>query len=204
MGREWENRLSFRGLIRLALAVGLASGAAIPPAMFSGEPVRMLVTFMGLVSASILPTVSLAIGSMSGTGRSVQKINELYADLRSTAAALFRTLVCVAFVFAALVAFAMTPVVDVHISQWGVSFEILDAARRFIQIIIFGGVVLSICEAYRIPQTFLKVLNIKRDIAMYEARKEIRENAPGEAEIKQIFPKKEGFGRAVSLEQIEK
>ena len=196
--------MSFRGLRRLALAVGAACGAAIPPALFAGEPVRMLVTFVGLVSASILPTVSLAIGSMSGTGRSVQKINELYADLRGSSTALFRTLICVALVFAALVAFAMTPVVDVHISRWGVSFEIPDAARRFVQIIVFGGVVLAVCEAYRIPQTFLKVLNIKRDIAIYEARKEIRENAPGEAEIKQIFPKKEGFGRAVNLEQIDK
>ena len=184
--------------------MGAACGAAVPPALFAGEPVRMLVTFVGLVSASILPTVSLAIGSMSGTGRSVQKINELYADLRGSSTALFRTLICVALVFAALGAFAITPVVDVHISRWGVSFELPDAARRFVQISVFGGVVLAVCEAYRIPQTFLKVLNIKRDIAIYEARKEIRENAPGEAEIKQIFLKKEGFGRAVNLEQIDK
>lgn len=164
----------------------------------------MLVTFMGLVSASILPTVSLAISSMSGTGRSVQKINELYDDLRGNTAALFRTLICVAFVFAALVAFAMTPVWNLEVVLRGQTIHIADAARRAVQLVIFAGAVLAVCEAYRIPKTFLNVLSIKRDIAVYEARKEIRETAPGEAEIKQIFPKKEGFGKTVSLEQIGK
>lgn len=69
---------------------------------------------------------------------------------------------------------------------------------------IFGGSVLAVWQAYRIPKTFLKVLTIKRDIATYEARKEIRANAPGEAEIKQLFPKKEGFGKTVNLEQLGK
>lgn len=188
----------------MALAVGAACGAAIPPALFAGEPVRMLVTFMGLVSASILPAVSLAIGSMSGTGRSVQNIEKLYLDLRESSAALFRTLICVGLVFAALVAFAMTPVWNLEFVLSERNFHVPDAARRFVQVLIFGGSVLAVCQAYRIPKTILKVLTIKRDIAVYEARKEIRANAPGEAEIKQIFPRKEGFGKTVSLEQLGK
>ncbi|MCV2449513.1 hypothetical protein [Paracoccus sp. DMF] len=164
----------------------------------------MLVTFMGLVSASVLPTVSLAIGSMSGTGRSVQKIEELYRDLRESSAALFRTLICVGLVFAALVAFAMTPIWNVEFVLRERTFHVPDAARRLVQVLIFGGSVLAVWQAYRIPKTFLKVLTIKRDIATYEARKEIRANAPGEAEIKQLFPKKEGFGKTVNLEQLGK
>ncbi|MDZ7908269.1 MAG: hypothetical protein U5N10_08665 [Gemmobacter sp.] len=164
----------------------------------------MLVTFMGLVSASILPTISLAITSMSGTGRSVQKINELYTDLRENSAALFRTLGRVGFVFAALVAFAMVPVWGFELSVLGLTVEIPDAARRAVQVVIFTTAVLAVFEAFHIPKTFLKVLTMKRDIAVYEARKAVRENTPADAEIKQIFPKKEGFGRTVSLEQIGK
>ena len=196
--------MPFRGLRWSALAAGAACGLVIPPALFAGEPVRMLVTFMGLLSASILPTVSLAIGSMSGTGRSVQKINELYTDLRVNAAALFRTLACVAFVFAALVAFAMMPVCNLKMVLIEQQISIPDVARRAVQLIVFSGTVLAVCEGYRIPQTFLKVLAVKRDIAVYEARKEIRDNAPSEVEIKQMFPKKEGFGKTVGLEQIGK
>ena len=200
MGHKWENRLSIRDLRWLAFLVGLASGILIAPDKIAGAPINMIITFLGLVSASILPTVSLAIGSMSGTGRSVQKINELYVDLRSNTLALFRTLAHVAFVLAALVVFSLTPVVEANFSIWGVPFSIPDAARRFVQIGVFGGAVLAIGQANRIPQTFLKVLNIKREIAVFEAQKEVRANAPKEAEIKQIFPKKEGHGRTIGKE----
>ncbi|MFD1914154.1 hypothetical protein [Halodurantibacterium flavum] len=196
--------MSLRGLTWLTLAGAAVSGAAIPPALFAGEPVRMLVTFLGLVSASILPTVSLAITSMSGTGRSVQKINELYDDVRQNTAALFRTLAYVAFVFAALLVFTMTPVVNLDTVVLGQAIYLPDAARRVVQLVVFASAVHAVSEAYRIPKTFRSVLAIKRDIAVYEARKHIREAAPGEAEIKQIFPKKEGFGKSVSLEQLGK
>lgn len=196
--------MSLRGLRWLALAAGVACGAVIPPATFAGEPVRLLVTFMGLVSASILPTVSLAIGSMSGTGRSVQKIAELYEDLRENTASLFRTLAWVALAFGALVVFAMTPTWNLELAVKGLQIKIPDAARRCIQIVIFASSAMALWQAYRIPQTFLKVLKIKRDISVYEARKQIRENAPGENEIRQMFSKKEGFGRTITLEELGK
>ncbi|WP_417837915.1 hypothetical protein [Tritonibacter scottomollicae] len=164
----------------------------------------MLVTFMGLVSASILPTISLAIGSMSGTGRSVQKICDLHSDLRATTITLFRTLLRIGLVFAALVVFSMTPDILFEIDLRGWTLEIPDVARRSAQVLIFTGAVLVALEAYKIPQTFLKVLDIKRDIAIHEARRELDEMAPSESDMKKIFPKKEDFGRTFGLDHLRK
>ena len=115
------------------LVIGVACGLVLPPSSFSGDPVRLFVTFVGLVSASILPTISLAISSMSGTGRSVQKILELHSDLTHTTQALFRVLVRVGVVFAALVIFSMTPVMEIKFSVRGWDVHIPDAARRILQ-----------------------------------------------------------------------
>ena len=90
------------------------------------------------------------------------------------------------------------------VQQSRYSLEIPDAARRFVQTIVFGGAALAVMAAYWIPRTFLQILSIKRDIAVFEARKEIRENAPSEANIKLIFPTKEGFGKTTSLEPTGK
>jgi hypothetical protein len=180
--------LSFRRLIWFVLAIAAACGATIPPDVFSGEPVRMLVTFLGLVSASILPTISLAIGNMSGTGRSVKRINELNNDLIETTNALFRTMKYVGCVFVALVVFSMLPHIDVKFSLFDKEFDIPDAPRRFLQLIVFMTAVLAVCKAYEIPRTFLKVLNIKHQIAVYEARKAIDARAPGKKDFKDLFP----------------
>lgn len=187
----------------MALAVGAVSGALIPPALFAGDPVRMLVTFLGLVSASILPTISLAIGSMSGTGRSVQKINTLFIDITESTKALFRTLMCVGIVFAALVIFSMIPEVDFRFVALETPYEILDAPRRFVQIIIFASAITSVEQAILIPKTFYKVLKIKHEIAVFETRKEVTKNAPTETDIKNIFPTKDGFGQTVSVEKLK-
>jgi hypothetical protein len=161
----------------------------------------MFVTFIGLVSASILPTVSLAVGSMSGTGKSVQKINELHAELAATVKALFRTLLHVGIVFALLLTLSFVPEFDVSFELRGVVIELPDVGRRVLQAIAFGWAAFAVWGAHRVPNTFLRVLEIKRNIAVHEAREELGEKAPSAADIKSIFPTKEGFGKTVGFGQ---
>ena len=74
MGGCREDRLHLRSIDWLVAIAAFVAGAAAPPETFSGDASRLFVTFLGLFSASVLPTISLIIGGMTASGRSVQAL----------------------------------------------------------------------------------------------------------------------------------
>src|SRR3546814_19420865 len=82
------------------------AGGVLTPGTLSGESVRLLVTFLGLVAASILPTISLLVNSMTASGRSVKAVDELEHELQSAMDALFMLFGCVGIAVVALVSIA--------------------------------------------------------------------------------------------------
>lgn len=203
MGRCRKNRLSLRRLRLLALITAAVSGALIPPTVLSGGPTTMVVTFLGLVSASILPSVSLVIGSMSASGRSVLKIDELATELAHAIRLLFSTLGLVAVVVVLLLILSFLPNVSWHVPLF-VSAEVPDLARRCLQALAAMITVIAVIRALNIPKILYRVLEIKKEIAVFEARKNLRDNAPSETQIRDMFPRKEGFGKTVSLEEARR
>lgn len=200
MGRRRENRLSLRWLRLAALIAGSAAGAALPPALLTGDPSRLLVTFLGLVAASILPTVSLVIGSLSSSGRSVMKIDELAQELARAIRTLFSILGLVAVVVALLMVIAIVPDIGWRIPHS--SFEVPDAARRCLQSLAILLAVAASIRAMTIPRILARVLAIKKDIAIHEARKALADQSPSDAEIRRMFAKRDGFGKTVPLDSI--
>src|SRR3546814_11997499 len=85
------------------------AGGVLTPGTVSGESVRFLVTFLGLVAASILPTISLLVNSMTASGRSVKAVDELEHELQSAMDALFMLFGCVGIAVVALVSLATQP-----------------------------------------------------------------------------------------------
>lgn len=200
MGRCRENRLSLRWPRRAALIAGFATGAVLSPSLLIGDPSRMLVTFLGLVSASILPTVSLVIGSLSSAGRSVMKIDELAGELTQAIRTLFAILGLVAIVVLLLTVIAMVPEIAWRIPSFAV--EVPDAARRCLQALALLLAIAATIEAATIPRILTRVLTIKKDIAIVEARKALADKSPSEADIRQMFAKKDGFGKTIPLDSI--
>ena len=160
----------------------------------------MLVTFLGLVSASILPTVSLVIGSLSSSGRSVMKIDELAQELNRAVRTLFVILGLVAAVVVLLMLIAIVPQVGWHPPP--VSLAVPDAARRSLQSLAVLLTVAAAIEALAIPRILSRVLAIKKDIALHEARKALAERSPSSTEVGQMFATREGFGKTVPLETL--
>ncbi|GGH54804.1 hypothetical protein GVY41_11220 [Frigidibacter albus] len=195
--------MSLRQLKWLALIAAALSGALLSPDILSGDPARMLVTFLGLVSASILPTASLVIGSMAGTGRSVKQIVGLFEELQGAIRALFSTFGLVALAFGMLLVFTMVPRWDLRVTVQGIEVVVLDLPRRCVQVLVAISSVVAAIRAIKVPDLLLRVLEIKAEIAVFEARKSLREQAPTEADVKQMFKKKEGFGVSVVLERSE-
>ncbi|WP_158247959.1 hypothetical protein [Paracoccus sp. SY] len=160
----------------------------------------MLVTFLGLVSASILPTVSLVIGSLSSSGRSVMKIDELAQELSRAVHTLFSILGLVAAVVALLMVIAVVPDTPWRLPYFLI--QVPDAARRALQSLALLFAVAATLEAVKIPRILARVLSIKKDIAIFEARKALADKSPSDADVRQMFAKKEGFGNTIPLDSL--
>ncbi|WP_158014021.1 hypothetical protein [Sphingomonas sanxanigenens] len=181
------------------LTIGLIAGAALAPATLNGDPGRLLSTFLGLISASILPTVSLIIASMSSGGRSVMAINSLQKELVSAIDALFFLLACVGIVFAALFSISIpTPALLTRIPY--LSTEIFP---RFGQSLVIGGSALIILRAWHVPAILRSALRIRHDIAVDEARKKTVENAAHSANTDKLFPRDSEFGKTINLSDLQ-
>lgn len=177
--------------------MGLAAGTALSPGLLHGEPARLLTTFLGLVSASILPAVSLVLGSMTTGGRSVLAINRLEAELRLAINALFVLLGSVGLIFAAIFMLSIAPP-DLLSRVPYLTSEILP---RFGQGIVVAGTALILMRAGQIPGIIRRSLEIRREIAVDEAKKATLQNAGKIPDANALFTTNTEFGRTISLEE---
>lgn len=198
MGGSREDRLQLRRIDRLALAAAAVAGALLTPGTVSGDSGRMLVTFLGLVSASILPTISLLVNSMTASGRSVKAIDDLEAELQSSMDALFLLFGCVGAVVIGLVALATQPPAILTYVPYLTS-EILP---RLGQVVVVCASAFTVMRIGMIPGILRRSLAVRHRIAIDEARRKTLEKAPDGPAARAFFPTHPDFGKSVKLEDI--
>lgn len=169
----------------------------MPIGTVSGDAGRLLVTFLGLVAASILPTISLILGSMTASGRSVQSIGKLRTELSAAMDALFLLFGLAALAVLCLIALAVpTP------AMLGETPLIPVVMHRFGQALVVMAATLIVLRAGQIPAILRRSLDIRHDIAEDEARKKTIEAAPRSGEMKATFTTHPDFGKSVSLSEL--
>lgn len=177
----------------------MAAGGALPLGTLSGDAGRLLVTFLGLVSASILPTISLILGSMTASGRSVKALDELQAELTAAMDSLFLLFGLVGVSVIALLSLAIpTPPLLAHVPHLATILE------RLGQAIVAGAAVLILMRAGQIPGILRRSMNIRHKIAVDEARRKTLESAPDPGAMKEAFPTHPDFGKTVDLEELQR
>jgi hypothetical protein len=197
MGDSREDRLHLRRIEWIVVLAACAAGGVTPAGTFSGEAGRLLITFLGLISASVLPTISLILGSMSASGRSVQSLNALEHELSAAMDALFALFGLVALAVAVLLSLAIpTPEALSKIPH------IVPILGRSGQAILCGCVVLIAMRAGQIPGILRRSLEIRHRIAVDEARRRTIEAAPRQGEMTSAFPTHADFGKTVNLGDI--
>jgi hypothetical protein len=176
----------------------LAIGAALAPGTISGDAARTLATFLGLFAASILPTVTLLVNSMTASGRSVKAVSELEKELEAAMDALFLLFGCVIVSVGALVSLSIAPP-DVLKKVPYLTSEVLP---RVGQCIVVSTTGLILLRAGQIPGILRRTLKLRKEIAVAEARTKLSKSATSTSG-KQIFPTHPDFGKVVTLEDLK-
>lgn len=177
-----------------------AIGLALSPETVTGDAGRMLAIFLGLVSASILPTISLLVGNMTSSGRSVLALDELKDELDAAMDALFLLFGCVGVAIASLAAMSVEPP-DFLVSIPLLTSEILP---RFGQMVTMVATTLIVTRAGQIPAILRRTLVVRHRIATDEARTKINDNAPDAEAIKKAFATNPEFGKTVKIEDTQR
>lgn len=181
---------------KLLLPAALIGGVSLSPGAITSDAGRMLVIFLGLVSASILPTISLLIGSMSAAGRSVLAINDLDTEIRSAMDALLLLFACVGIAVAALVALAIPPPTFLR-PHW-LTAELLPRLGQG-AVVLFSAIILL--RVGQLPAVLRRTLAVRHQIALDEARRKTLENAPAAGATQTSFAAHPEFGKSVKLEE---
>lgn len=170
------------------------------PGFLSGDAARMLVIFLGLVSTSVLPTVTLLVNSMTGSGRSVRAVEELENELAIAMDALFLLFGCVVIVVAALIALAIpTPFPFTLIPL--LAEEILPRGGQALVCLTTAFIALRLGQ---IPAILRTALGIRHRSAIEEAKRTVVENAPKPEAVRSSFAKHPDFGKTVSLDEARR
>lgn len=182
--------------LALVAAVG---AAALPYGVFDGDAGRLLVTFMGLVAASILPSITLLMNSMTKSVGSVKAINDLNTELTASIDALLLLMGLAGIAVFALISLAIPSPAFVNY----VAF-LPGLLSRIGQATVAGCAALTLLRVSQIPAILRRSLAVRHKIALDESRRSTLEKAPGPLEVKSAFPTTPGFGKTVTLSELRK
>ncbi|KFC68823.1 hypothetical protein FF80_01778 [Devosia sp. LC5] len=189
--------MSLRPLEIGAIFAAATASSVLGPGTISSDAGRVLVTFLGLVAASVLPTITLLINSMTPNGRSVYSINRLDEELRAAMDALFLLFggVCIAVMALVALAIPSPAVFDIvpHLSS-----EVLPRGG---QAIIGGATALILWRIGQIPGILRRTLKVRHEAALEEAKLKLAANAPDAGAIGKAFATHPDFGKPARKEE---
>jgi uncharacterized protein YacL len=199
MGSAREDRLPLRLTEKVSLVAAFAAGAALSPGTIDSEVGKTLATFLGLISASVLPTISLLINSMASGGRSVQAVNDLNRELEAAIDALLLLFGCVGLVVGALISLSVSP----PDALTKVPYLTTNILPRMGQAWVIGPVVLALLRVGQIPAILRRSLAARHVIAVEEARRKTLEQAGKVGAASDYFPTHPDYGKSVALSELQ-
>lgn len=170
---------------------------ALAPNAVEPAVLRYIITGLGFVAATVLPSIALTIGTLVSDGRSVMGVQDLAAEVRLTVENLFfiTGLVFLALSGILLIAFSGGAL----FGGSGLGNGGLPSTQDAIQAgsgIVGGALLMLVLKISRVPKAIFRVLELKAELAEGEARRQLNENV-AQISSKKIFPVKPGFGETV-------
>jgi len=190
--------LSLRLIEFAGLTVAFAAGAALTPGTISIDAGRTLVIFLGLVAASILPTITLLINSMTSSERSIQSIELLETELQRAMDALFLLFGSIIIGVGALITLTIEPASILNQIPY-VSSQVLP---RLGQAFVVVSAALVLWKIGQIPGILRRTLQLRYEGALEEAKRKIENNQLETKSLRQNFATNSEFGKVVSLQDL--
>ena len=188
-------------MIWIVGAVPFLVGLVLPTSTLSSGLDSLLVTFFGLLSASILPAISLLVGNVASPTYSLAKLEELEVQTKSLVKKLFSTL-GVVIAGGALVMVAAAGLPSIPIPAWLPKWctHLQEAPERLTQGVVFACFAISIDRLRVVSMAFQTVLKARFDLAKMETITRLKKAFPGSEEVRATFPTSEKFGSRVEVD----
>ena len=199
MGTAGSNRLSFRRLSGVIPSLAGLLGLFLPVGTISGEPTRLLVTFLGIISASILPTTSLVVGAISADGRSVFGLRRLFDELRQAVTSLLTILALAGLSVLGLLLHSLPVGKPVYVQLPSLRLDLTALFQQVSQATALYVCAVTAIYALGIYPILSGVLKIKYDIARHSATEHVGKQIPAPDVLKASFKNPEGFGKKRDL-----
>lgn len=201
------------------LAAGALIGFALPSGAIGAEASRLLTTFMGFFTAGVLPTISILIGTVTSSGRSVKALNDVHGEIRTAIEALISLLklagTTVAMMFLLSIVHGPYPVLVAaeSIAAWlsyiptavvsaqGTTIDLAGLVLRVGQGVVVCLALAFTLKATTLPKALYAALQSKHQLAIEEARRSLDEKAPKAPEIKRAFAGGVEFGTVVRMDE---
>lgn len=187
-------------LNKIAAVIVTGVGAALlPRPVVSPDVVRLLVTFLGLLAAGVLPSITLVLNSMVATGKSVQRINELYAELRAAIHQLYAVFAWVLISFFSLLLLTALPEFTYVLVMLEREVDLHALASAVLVAAAAASFVGATLKGLAIPRILDRALVLRAEIAQASAIEEVQTRAPKEADVRKHFAKHPNHGRRTSV-----
>lgn len=177
---------------------------------------------MGFFTAGVLPTISILIGTVTASGRSVKALNDVHDEIRMAIGALVGLLkfagatVLVMLLLSAVrgpVPVLLSPglfadwagyLSSAAVSAQGTTIDVFEVATRIGQSAVLCLALAFTLKAATLPKALFDALRSKHLLALDEARRSLDEKAPRAPEVKKAFAGGTEFGTVVRLDEKPK
>lgn len=184
----------------LFAAITFMIGAVLPTSALSSDMQSLLITFFGLLSAGLIPAITLLLTAQVPSNYTVAHLEKLEAETDALVEGLISTLVIILIGgIATLIANVGLPIVRVQTAYPTLDKLIEFAPQRFMQAFVFTCFVIGL-DRLRIFAAALRTTRaLRRDLALGEARRRLNESAPTADEVKVLFKRSATFGAKVTV-----
>jgi hypothetical protein len=181
-------------------------GLLLPIGLLGPEQATIIVTFLGLMIAGILPALSLVVGNTVSASFSSSKLKELDVETTHLMNRLLGTLGAVLVgagtVFIStytLPTIQVGSLIPVESIFFGVAEWFVDLPERVVQATAFASVVLCTDRLRLVATAFRRVRELRFELAKLDSVIKMKQIAPTDSEVRSAFRRSEAFGSMVEV-----
>lgn len=188
-------------ILWIASAIAFLGGYWLPEALLGVEQLRLLGPFFGILSLGILPSITLLVGNMTASTKSVAALRKTHLEMRRLITGLFWLLGLVSITVVLAIALTVPwpqPEVSRTAGQDGAFQPVLSHLRARFEPALRGLFVLvlfhTINRTWLIVRAVDVVFKLKSETAIAEAEEATQRRASELTPISMSFGRAEGFG----------